>query len=139
MDIMNVNQFIKYTKDHPEKFIDYCEIIITRGGLIFFANPSHIEAMVSYICNKIHTSREKFIKSIPLLCSPMEWIIDKYELIAVWHFGYMYSSKGLSSRQKFTIRLLEENNLINKKEDQNNYESCEYKKYLWRKAHGYEE
>lgn len=46
------NQFIKLVKEHPTDFCHYCEILITKNGMIYLASPSHVYR--ESILNKRH-------------------------------------------------------------------------------------
>lgn len=37
----SLDQFLKLTKEYPSEFMYYCEILITKNGIIFLASPSH--------------------------------------------------------------------------------------------------
>ena len=133
-----VYEFLNKVKSEPFKWINYCEIIILQSGLIIIANPSHQEAILKYIKDKYHyESRQSVIDSIPKLCMPLEWFIDKHNLVAFYYQGYIESSKGLNRFQKHTIQILKDNNLLC--DDPFVRVSNEYKNYLYRKDIGLEE
>lgn len=67
---------------------------------------------------------------------PMEWFIDKHNLVAFWYEGYMMSSKGLNRFQKHTIQILQKNKLLSNEPFVK--VSNEYKNYLYRKELGLE-
>jgi hypothetical protein len=116
MKKFNINKFIEHTNNNPLGYIDYCEIIIDGAGIIFEAHPSHVEAILRYIGEKDSRSREQIMSEIPLDCLPIEYLVDKYGLVAVWSCGYMYSSyyRRPNKFQKRCLDMLEKNNLIRK-------------------------
>lgn len=130
---MSIYDFIDYANKNPLKFIDYCEIIINEYGGVLMARPSHIEAAVQYIMKKEKLSRKEVFNNIPNECSPLEWIVDKYGLIAVWYSGYIYSAyKKINRAQKKTIKELMRHSLINNMKPYI-YGTHEYCNYLKRK------
>lgn len=135
---MTIDEFIQLTKKEPLKWINYCEIILTPSGGVLIANPSHTEALIQYVMDKEHKSKDEVKNEIPKSCLPIEWIVDKYRLVAVWHCGYMYHHTGPNRFQKRSIEKLEEFKLICSKETQYNKPATEYKNYLYRKSLGIE-
>lgn len=130
---MSIYDFIDYANKNPLKFIDYCEIIINEYGGVLMARPSHTEAAIQYIMKKEKLSRKEVLSNIPNECSPLEWIVDKYGLIAVWYSGYMYSTyKKINRAQKKTIKELMRHLLINNVKPYT-YGAHEYCNYLKRK------
>ena len=134
---MSVNDFVEYTKQNPNKFISYCEVIIDEIGNIIIARPSHTETAIAYAMSKENKSRKEISDSIPDLCLPLEWIVDKYGLIAVWYNGYMFSSykKSPNRFQRRTLDILLKNRLIVEEYVQ---PASEYRLYLKRKDMGIE-
>ena len=137
MERLNIHDFIKYTKENKLKFINYCEIILDPYGKVIICNPSHSETALAYAMEKENKTREEMKKEIPITCLPLEWCVDKYGLIAVWHCGYMYSSyKRTPNRfQRKSLNILLENGLI---KEEYCKPASEYKLYLERKAIGLE-
>ena len=103
---LSIYEFLDEVKRNPNKWINYCEIIILRSGLIIISNPSHTESVIAYAMKQEKITREELMNNIPKTCLPLEWIVDKYGLVAYWYSGYMESSKGLNKFQKHTINLL---------------------------------
>lgn len=114
---MNVYQFIKHTKSDPLKWITYCEIVINKHGGIIIVNPSHEKTLLEYVAEKENKTVEQIMKEIPEWCSPSDFIVDKYGIIAVWYNRLLVSSIYRINRfQQRTIDILKANNLI--------YEDC---------------
>lgn len=135
---MSIYDFIEYTKKNPLNFINYCEVIIDPYGNIIIANPSHTETALKYAMEKENKTRDQIIQELrEIFCLPLEWVVDKYGLIAVWNCGYMYSSYKRSPNrfQKRTLNILLKNNLI---KEEYVRPASEYKNYLFRKSMGYE-
>ena len=113
MESMSILEFIEYTKKNPDKFICYCEIMITPTGSIILCRPSHQETVLKYVMEKENKTREELSNSIPMWCSPLSFLIDKYGLIAVWYDFYIGSKcHGVNRFQKRTIDLLTKNGLV---------------------------
>lgn len=135
---MSILEFINYTKAHPLNFINYCEVLIDQYGAIIICKPSHPETALQYVATYCNKTRQQIIDEIPNDCLPLDWCVDRYGLIAVWHNGYICSSykNGPNRFQKRAIKLLLKNNLI--KEDFIE-RANEYVLYLKRKSMGIED
>ena len=126
----SIDEFIKLTKENPLKWITYCEIIIVPSGSIIITNPCHVTTLERYAFELTGISREELYNEIPDDCMPIEWLVDKYNCVAVWYSGYMYPSRLFNRFQKRTLKILEENNLIMKKEDAFIMPATEYGRWL---------
>ena len=125
---MNIEEFVKYVKDHKDQFHNYCEIIITRSGLIELARPSHQKALIRLAAEKYNQTSKEYMSSIPIECSPEHWIIDKEHMIAVWYNCLLIPSKPNRVQLKVLDRLKNEG-IIN---PEHITYSDEYKNYLYR-------
>lgn len=47
--IFTAEDFIAYTKDHSQDFINYCEAVIAENGNIILARPSHTAVLHSIV------------------------------------------------------------------------------------------
>lgn len=137
MKRLNIYDFIEHTKQNKMKYINYCEIIIDPFGKVIQSIPSHTEAALAYVMEKENKTRKELVESIPKLCLPLEWCVDKYGLIAVWHCGYMYSTykKSPNRFQRRSLDILIKNGLVKEEHVQ---PASEYTLYLKRKAMGIE-
>lgn len=134
---MNIDDFILKTKNEPNKWINYCEILIDTDGDIIICNPSHTESCIQYAMRKDNITREDIRKTmIPFDCLVIDFIVDKYQIIALWYHGYKYSSMGLTEEQKVVLQKLEDNKLLTSKEYQINSETSEYYSFLRRVEFG---
>ena len=136
---MNIYEFIEFTKQNKDRFINYCEVLIDPKGNIIICKPSHTATAVQYAAEFDNKTILHIKNEIPFTCSALEWCIDKYGLVAVWYFGFMYSDykNGPNRFQKRTINLLIRNDLIDA--DYKSWPTHEYKLYLYRKSIGFEE
>ena len=107
---MSIYEFLDLVKKEPMKWINYCEIIITKTGGVLVATPSHVERIHQYIYEKYGITKDELNNEMPYDVMPIGYLVDKYNLIAVWYSGYLWGS--LNKFQKKVIRLLQENNLI---------------------------
>ena len=133
---MTITEFINYAKENPKKFICYCEIILDILGNVYMVSPSHKKTLMWLYCKKYNITNEELYKEIDVTMLFDEYIISKEKYVAVWYDYIKISCEGMTSRQKRTIRLLQENGLIHK--NINIHYCDEYQKYLRRKEHGYE-
>lgn len=135
---MTIYEFLDFVKQDPKKWIHYCEVIIGPFGQVYLAKPSHTECCLAYAIEKESKSREEIDHEIPLDCLPIEWLVDKYGLIACWYNGYMYSSykKSPNRFQRKTINLLIKNELILPEDKAYIRPATEYNRYLERKKLG---
>ena len=109
----NPFDFIVYTKKHPDDWIEYCEVLIDPNGAIILCRPSHQETAIEYAAEIDGVDRETILADIHMEFSPMNYIIGKYGLIAVWYaFGIYSNYKGINQFQKRTLEFLKKNNLI---------------------------
>lgn len=107
-------------------------------GNIIIVNPSHTETVIKYAMEKENKTREEIIAEIPMSCLPLEWCVDKYGLLAIWHCGYMYGTykrKKPNRFQRRSLGILINNGLIKEEYIQ---PATEYGLYLYRKSMGYE-
>lgn len=131
---MNILKFIHYTKENPLKFITYCEIMILPTGGIELVNSSHTETALEIAARLECITKDELKSSIPKYVEPLNYIVSKYGLVAVWYNNIMYNK--LNRFQKHTIDLLKYNELISK--EPIIYETNEYQNYLKRKKKGLE-
>lgn len=137
MEKFNIFDFIEHTRQNKENYICYCEVIIDPYGNVIEARPSHQEAVLTYVMELEGKSRKEVCDSIPTYCSPLDWCLDKYGLVAVWYECYIYGVYKYFNRfQRRTINILKNNGLVSDVIRQIPTE--EYKLYLYRKSIGYE-
>jgi murein DD-endopeptidase MepM/ murein hydrolase activator NlpD len=55
----HVFDFVKYVKDHPMNFINYCEIMINPFGRIIMCNPSHEQTAIKWACYKEKKTKQE--------------------------------------------------------------------------------
>ena len=103
---MDVNKFIL-----NHKYVNYCECIIYKDGSIAYVNPSHIENMI----RETNKSRQEIYEIMPITASPLTFLIDYTECIAVWSNMYIQPKQGITEKQKVSL-----NNLLNAKLTQHN-------------------
>ena len=65
-------------------------------------------------------------------CDPLNWVVDKYGIVAIWNNGYVYNGK-LNRLQKRSISILQENDLMRDDTALFKTETHEYRNYLKRK------
>lgn len=99
---MTVYEFLDYVDDNPSKLIKYCEIVLDENGLIYLANPCHIEFMYYYCAKKYGVSKEEYIDTIPTFESPSDWIVEKEKLIPVW-YNYFIGNPNRFQRKVLQI------------------------------------
>lgn len=90
-------QFIKLANENIDYFTNYLEIIIDDNGYIYLATPSHTEALI-----KLAESQHNFCDEIGHQYLITEYIISKYNYIAVWYNGIVASGLSDSSGRPFT-------------------------------------
>ena len=133
MTILSIQEFIALTRNEPNKWINYCEILLDRIGRVILCEGSHSTTALKYaslIENKdINDIRDEIYKDF---CSPLEWVVDKHNVIAIWHNGYTHNGK-MNRLQKRSISLLQNENLMWKDYELFIRETHEYKNYLKRK------
>lgn len=113
MKILKRKQFLQLVKQEPHRWYHYCEIVITRGGRIILAIPSHQQCLLNYFYKKERVDSEWYKRNISTRLSPNDFVIDKYGLISVWYDFIVYSKeKGISKAQMETLNMLKDNNLI---------------------------
>lgn len=111
MNILRRKQFLQLAKKN--KWKKYCEIIITRGGRIMLAVPSHQYCLLNYLYEKEHVDDEWYRNNISTRLSPTHFVVDKYGLISVWYDNIIYSKeKDISKAQMETLNMLRDNDLL---------------------------
>ena len=91
------------TKEFPNSFIRYCEILILHNGMIELATPSHQKAMMR-VANKT-------MQEIPMGYFE-EYLLKESGSIAVWY--EMQKAYSVNRFQLRTLDMLCENRLIKK-------------------------
>lgn len=137
---MTVEKFINYTKRHPLKWINYCEILIDSDGSVILARPSHQEALIKYCMKKYSMTREDYLDTVPMWCGN-SYIVEKENLICVWYRELLLPKKilELNNFQLHTIEKLEETGLIMPRNSRQDSVANDYSCYLYRKSLGIED
>ena len=73
--------FSEFVQEYKDKWINYCEIIIDKKGLIIIASPSHTEAMLALT----NESREVIYDKMPIIASPIHWFVKYLGYVSVWN------------------------------------------------------
>lgn len=107
-----VNEFIEMTKQNPDEWIGYCEILILNNGMIELARPSHTEKMIEIYCEKMNIATEYFKTNFPNILNPLHFISEKYRIVAVWYSSILIPGSNLNRFQEFTIRRLQDAKLL---------------------------
>lgn len=98
--------FKKYTVEEfisNHKHINYCEAVIDSDGFVIYVEPSHIQTMIALTGE----SREVIDEKMPIEASPIEWLTNYTNCIAVWHEGFI-KPHSLTKMQKDSLdRLIE--------------------------------
>lgn len=104
--LKNMVNVYEYIKTHNE--IDYCEIIITKDGLIAKAHPSHTEFLKIYsgLNNEQILELDK-----DMMHSPLNMLLKYTECVAVWYNHYRYVG-NLSKEQKEALDILIKNKIV---------------------------
>ena len=106
MQELTPNLFIK-----QHKYICYCEAIILPTGKITYAEPSHVESLITVYMQKYNCSRDQVWKDMPIDAAPIYWLVDKLNVVSVWYNTCVCSVK-CTKRQMQTLRLLLHSNTI---------------------------
>lgn len=101
---MNIKDYIK-----NHKHINYCEAIIDIAGNIEDARPSHIEHLI----RQTGLSREKIHELMPLTATPISWLVEYTQSIAIW-YDYVCIPKEVSKEQLESLNLLINSKIVNK-------------------------
>lgn len=109
---MNVYEFLNLVKQDPDKWKNYCEIIIMTSGKIELARPSHTEKIIDIYCEIESITRKEFAEEFPVNLSIIDFIVEKYSLISVW-YNYIIRPTKINRFQQRTLQILIENGLIN--------------------------
>lgn len=81
--VYSVYEFLEKVEKEPLKWIGYCEVIITRSGSLFIAEPSHVTSITNYVCEKYGHTPDDLRKEIMAINSlSIEFLVDKYNLVA---------------------------------------------------------
>lgn len=97
-----------FIKEHT--YINYCECLIYPNGLVGYAQPSHIMAMMRYTGK----TQEEINEEMPVTAMPLYWLIEKTGCIAVYTDGYLKPS-SITKEQEHSLSALVNNNLTSKK------------------------
>lgn len=117
------------TTEKGEEFLDffkhydhiyYCEIIVLPDGTIKQASPSHQEALIKIMENKIGVSRNDvlnlFTKTHNVYDDFTQWLMDNTGCILVWYSQLLFP-RIITKEQINTIGLLIKNQKIEPTED----------------------
>lgn len=135
MSIMSVDDFVNLTQKEPLKWINYCEILLDKIGRVIICQGSHATTAINYAAKVNNVSPKEMAYEIrETQCDPLEWIIDKYGIIAIWYNGYIHGAR-INRFQKRSINILKKNKLIcNDERFMYIRESNEYRNYLYRES-----
>ena len=128
---MNAYQFLDYASSDSIYSNHYLEIIIDNFGSIEPAIPCHSETLFRLMAKKYHLTREEYLESIPIMVSPLMYIISKENYISVWYNRILYYS--INKFQQKTLDILVKNNLLDSNYDK--IKTNEYQKFLLREKY----
>ena len=97
---MNVIDFI-----NQHHHINYCEAIIFPNGDIEYATPSHIEALLKII----NEPRVDIQKKMPMDASPINWLVDYTNCVALWYDFALLPEQYNSNQEKSIYELIKSN------------------------------
>ena len=88
---------------HKKTFVNYLEVIITAGGIVKYAVPSHQEALIKEIQNMYNCSRNDVNDMCPkeYYLDFLNWLCIKSNCISVWNNLY-YGTPNSEQLQKLT-------------------------------------
>lgn len=89
-----------FIKNHHH--INYCEAIIHRNGEIEYAVPSHLEKLIKITGE----DRETLYNKIPIIDSPLLWLIEYTGCIAVYTDFYYKPIKSTLRQRLSLIKLI---------------------------------
>ena len=105
MTKLSVDQYIQKTLDDPDRYTNYCEVIMTDSGGIVEAIPSHQETLIAILCEKENTTREEFMRTFPVHLSVIHYICEKYHLCCIWRNKVIHP-KNINRFQKRALERL---------------------------------
>lgn len=120
---------------HSKKFINYCEVIIDREGIIRYATPSHISLLQALygveqgLLNKdVLDSKATYMRTDVNMIETIQNYLDEYQAptgidyigimlhdtssIMIWYDRYDFGRERLNDKQKASLKLLKDNNCI---------------------------
>lgn len=130
----SIYDFIQYTRENPDEFRNYCEIVMGIHGEIYLARPNHQRALLALAAYKNKMFVKEYESSIPRNCGPTYWIISKEKFIAIWYDRLFIPVGGMNRFQKRSIKLLQEAELISNDlfiDEQNEYQAHLYRKKIY--------
>lgn len=102
-------------EQHKKTYINYCEVCISREGVIEYAIPSHQSYLERIGASQRHMSIDKFRLTCPpdMYTAYMEWLVRETGYVVCWTIGYMYES--INRFQQHSLDKLISNNLVEDK------------------------
>ncbi len=103
---MNIDEFLKkhHWKYGEERWISYCEIIITEDGEIHEAIPSHERKLSKLCCKKLGVTYDELLSLIKPDMAPVEWMVDRIKAVCLWYdYGIVYD--GYADNENITNAL----------------------------------
>ncbi len=116
--LMPVDSFI-YEHLEVNKYINYCEAVVTKSGLIGYAIPSHQYALMRFYGNYSaedimnHEIAEKIWNKIPVSAGALQWMCEDLQVASIWYNGIVLP-KDYTTEQLETIVTLMKKSIINK-------------------------
>lgn len=104
--VENMVDVNKYVKIHKHYY--YCEVIITKEGLIAEAHPSHTEFLKRY---SGLTDEQILELDKDMMSTPLDILLEHTECVAIWYEDYRYKGT-LSKEQQEAIDTLIENKIV---------------------------
>lgn len=101
-------------EDHVnvKKHINYLEVIIDEDGKIYYAVPSHQQALIRVACQKLNCTEQELSDMCPqeYYCNFNIWLSMQAKCTCVWNDFY---EGVLNDKQKESLIYLKENGLYN--------------------------
>lgn len=94
-----VNNLLEYIEENKNN-IQYCECVIDKFGNCYNAIPSHTQ----YLARCYRELKGKSQKDIPILASPLDYMVEDLGYVAVW-YGFATASKLTSYQIHSLIKL----------------------------------
>lgn len=97
---------VTFIKQH--KYINYCEVIIDKDGMIEYVRPNHIQTLI----RATNLPEDLIWAMMPIDASPIVWLVDFTGCVAIWYNMIYAPKQGLTTEQERAIRLLIEAKII---------------------------
>lgn len=95
-----------YTFIKEHHYINYCEAVIDKEGMVEYAIPNHLGVLIRATGETVDDIYDK----MPLIASPIHWLVEYTGYVSIWSNGCILP-KNITEKQEYSLKQLVLNEL----------------------------